>query len=195
MRHAGHRATKLEARRTGTLLKMAVEPDLITCATPELLTAIGELRIAAWEASGERPSIAPAHGRMWTDDHDGHAAHWVLREGESIVAAARLCIHAAQGELPDQVSLEGIKLGIAPPVASLNRLVVSPGYRGVHLSLVFDRARLQYAREQGAKSAVALTHLPGRLRDLKSAGFEVVCESRHRTASYAPSFVLVRSSS
>jgi hypothetical protein len=165
---------------------------LVETVTPELLHDIGVLRIVAWEGAGERPSLAPSEGNVWTDSHDSHAAHWIYREDERLVAAARLCIHLEVNDLPDQETYRGIDLPRVFPMASLNRLVVSPSYRGPRLSPAFDRVRLQYACERGARASVVVTHLPTRLRDLRRAGFGVLSQSQYRIVSRAPSFILVK---
>lgn len=158
---------------------------------PAVLQQAGKLRSLAWSAAGELPSFAPKT-EIWIDEHDSHAVNWaVLCEGLPI-AAARLCIHRRVCELPDFASLVGYEDSLVAPIAAFTRLVVSPTFRGLGLSKGLDEMRLAVAQKGGCRSAVAVTHVPARIRQLKACGFQNLGESRHRTVSFATSCVLNR---
>ena len=71
-----------------------IEPVHHPVIAPETLAEIGKLRILAWEAASERPSLAPPAGDSWIDSHDAHAEHWTGSEDRRLVAAARMCLHS-----------------------------------------------------------------------------------------------------
>jgi len=153
-----------------------------------MLEQIGRLRILAWEADGELPPFAP-RAEVWLDEHDSHAQNFaVLFDGRPI-AAARMCVHVRARDLPDLPSLTGYEGLLNPPIAALTRLVVNPAFRGLGLSRQLDEARLTAARKSGCRSAVGVTHLPNRVRQLSDRGFDKLGESRYRTVSFAPSYV------
>jgi predicted GNAT family N-acyltransferase len=156
----------------------------------DTLAEIGRLRIAAWEADGSRPAFAAASGDSWIDPHDEHAHHWVIRWRDTIVASARMCIHSTLQEMPDCECLVGLEGAILLAAASLNRLVVHPSFRGMHLGPRFDQVRIAKAKQLGAAGTFGTTHAKGRLRDLNDAGFVLLAESPHRIVPQLPSFVL-----
>ncbi|MBB5061010.1 GNAT superfamily N-acetyltransferase [Granulicella aggregans] len=158
---------------------------------PAVLQQVGRLRILAWEADGELPSFAP-RAEVWIDEHDSHAVNWVILCDGLPIAAARLCVHKRISELPDIASLIGYEDSLVPPVAAFTRLVVSPAFRGRGLSKELDGMRLAAAQEEGCRSAVVVTHVPARMRQLRAAGFRNLGESHHRTVTFAPSCVFSR---
>ncbi len=160
----------------------------IVVEDPTVLQQVGRLRILAWEADGELPSFAPK-AKVWLDEHDSHAVNWVVLCEGLPVAAARLCVHKRVCDLPDLASLAGYEDSFVTPIAAFTRLVVSPAFRGRGLSKELDGMRLAAAQESGCRSAVVVTHIPGRIRQLNACGFSNLGESRHRTVSFAASYV------
>jgi predicted N-acetyltransferase YhbS len=71
-------------------------------------------------------------------------------------------------------------------------LVVHPTYRGRGFSVSLDHVRLREAQRMNCSTAVVVTHLAHRARQLNVLGFVNVGVSQHRTVSYAPSNVLVK---
>lgn len=139
------------------------------------LPAIRSLRKEAW--AGE-PGVPPELAASWLagdDPHDRHGLHWVVREGSDIIAAARLCIHPDASELPDCSFYPSAPFGFAPPIGSLNRLVVHPQYRGCGLSKILDEARFKAAIDCGGQSVIAAVART-QLRSFPSLGFEVLSE-------------------
>jgi GNAT superfamily N-acetyltransferase len=85
-------------------------------------------------------------------------------------------MHESIERLLDHDSYEGVFCD-APltPIASFNRLVVAPRFRGLGLSRRLDIVRLKVAEEMGCRSAVVATPTgEKRIRQLESLGFVVV---------------------
>lgn len=156
-----------------------------------LLEEIGRLRILAWRANGELPSFAP-HADTWLDEHDSHALNFAILFEDRPIAAARICVHLQVQDLPDLASLAGYEDLLLTPIAAFTRLVVSPAFRSRGLSEQLDLVRLAAARAGGCRSAVAVTHVPTRTLHLAKSGFRNLGESRHRTVSFATSYVFSR---
>ena len=174
--------------------KLCDESCLLHLTQPDAntLLEVGRLRIIAWEASGPRPKMAPKVGDTWTDSHDDHAHHWIVREQGRIVAAARMCVHSAFSDLPDCEDLVACKDSFHFPVASINRLVIHPERRRNGLSRLFDLARLRLAEELGAKCVVGCTQPESRIQSLGELGFNAVGEAPKRVVPYAPTIVLLK---
>lgn len=135
------------------------------------LEEIGELRAAAWAT--ELPPGAVMADRL--DEFDRCGRHWVVLRGGRMVAAARLTVHGRIADAPYAQDFEGVFTCPPPtPIASLNRLVVSPAVRGRGLSGRLDAARLEAAERAGCRCAVAAV-ISGehRVRALERFGFTV----------------------
>jgi GNAT superfamily N-acetyltransferase len=163
----------------------------IVVEDPAILQQVGRLRILAWEADGGLPSFAP-RAEVWIDEHDSHAINWAMFCEGLPIAAARLCVHKRVCDLPDLASLVGYEDSLLTPIAAFTRLVISPAFRGRGLSKELDGTRLSAAQGAGCRSAVGVTHIPARIRQLNAYGFRNLGESRHRTVSFAPSYVFSR---
>jgi GNAT superfamily N-acetyltransferase len=163
----------------------------IVVEDPALLQQVGRLRILAWEADGELPSFAP-RAEVWIDEHDSHAVNWALLCEGLPVCAARMCVHERICDLPDFASLVGYEDSFVTPIAAFTRLVVSPAFRGRGLGKELDSIRLAAAYAVGCRSALGVTHIPARMRQLEACGFRNLGASRHRTVSFAPSYVFSR---
>jgi hypothetical protein len=187
---AYHAGTKLLVPATKSYSEHSLEH--LTIPSAQVLNEISAVRRVAWEANGARPRFAPEGDGLWTDCHDEHAHHWVVKEGNHIIAAARLCVHATVDEFPDREYLSTCETNILWPAAGFNRLVVHPQYRRNGLPSLFDSVRLIFARGLAARCGVVCTGSESRIRNLQVAGFDVVCESPIRVVPYAASFVLTK---
>ena len=157
-----------------------------------ILYEIGLLRIAAWLADGELPSFATCV-ESWTDEHDGHAEHFVIYADGEICAACRVCVHDDEERLPDAVTIGLYRSLMKFPAAFINRLVVAPHWRGRHLTAELDLARVRFAVASQAHSIIAATQKTHhRVNHLENLGFVNLGVSPHRTVSYAPTFVLMK---
>ena len=75
------------------------------------LEAIYRLRAAVWRETGDVAQAAFADGR-WSDEHDAASTHWVIRDGEELVAAARLSVHERLADVPEaeEYAAAGVRL-------------------------------------------------------------------------------------
>lgn len=134
--------------------------------------AIYRLRVAAWRSRTDYfPDIAE-----WQDAHDATACHRAIRDGEQIVAAARLTIHDRLADAPSAEIYEGVlPPDLAGPIAAMTRLVVARSHGGQGLSRLLDLARVDHARASGCRHVVGETFagLP-RLKAVAELGFVIV---------------------
>jgi GNAT superfamily N-acetyltransferase len=117
----------------------------------------------------------------WLDDHDPHATHFAVLNGDEPIAAARVCIHDKASDLPDLMSLVGYEFQLRPPIASFCRLVVDVDYRRSGLGRALDECRMAVAFRNRCSTCVGVTHLPTRQRELAKAGFRDLGASIYRT--------------
>jgi len=136
------------------------------------LEKIGRLRVLAW--STELPE--PPAEEFWLDEFDGLARHWAfLYHGEPI-ASTRMTIHERLEDVPAPEDFVGVVREALPsPIASSNRTVVAPAYRGLGLSRELVETCIRAAEEAGCRCVVGSTPSGERLvRQLISQGFVVL---------------------
>ncbi len=150
---------------------MTLEP--VEVQDPEVIREIVfGLRVEAWRSVGVLlDGTFPAD--VCEDDHEDHSLHWVIRGGDRIVAAARMCVHDSIAALPDAEFFVGLELDAAPPLAALNRLVVDPEYQHRGFSYALDQIRIRKAAELGCRSVWGVAP-PIRWGPLQRQGFQVV---------------------
>ncbi|WP_338875564.1 GNAT family N-acetyltransferase [Spirosoma sp. SC4-14] len=143
---------------------------------PDFIHEIGALRIRAWRSE---PGIDPVFfaRNTWIETQDQLAHHWIIRDKNQIVAAARLSIHEALETVPYAALLpaEYDKRYEGKRIASINRLVVDPDYRGRGFARMLDQARLDLAINENIDILLAQPQL-SRLTTLSKLGFSYVCE-------------------
>ena len=142
-----------------------------------LLEKIGRLRVLAW--STVMPDVAQKT-ESWLDEFELVARHWCIFHDGEPVAAARMSVHHRIEETPDAEVYDGVFAEPPPaPIASFNRLVAHPSFRGRGFSRKLDEVRLKAAVAAGCQSAIGDTHAGEyRLNQLKSLGFRVIGPSR-----------------
>ena len=147
---------------------------------PADLEEIYALRVAAWRA---RVDSFPDIGQ-WTDAEDARAAHWAIRDGGCIVAAARLSIHDSLAEVPHAEIFDGVfSKSFDGPIGSLNRLVVAASHRRTGLTQKLDIVRITHARDAGCRHIVLEAHADTpRIAELTALGFSVVGPSAPHVA-------------
>jgi GNAT superfamily N-acetyltransferase len=141
---------------------------------PNRIMDIGRFRIKAWRnEKGVNPIFFSKD--VWIDKVDQHAYHWIITKNEEIVASARLSIHESLVDVPyaELLNTEHVKPFQNCCLASINRLVVLPEYRGLGLSSLLDKTRIERAIQQKAALMIAFPQLI-RLDSLKRKGFELV---------------------
>jgi GNAT superfamily N-acetyltransferase len=139
---------------------------------PALMKQIAELRVEAW-----RTFISIESGtQAWANPFDPIARHRVLLDTTVVVAAARLSIHKHIEEVPEAEVYRGIFPSPLPhPIASINRLVIHPRYRGRNLTTRLDEARIEAAERYGCRCIVGWTNSGDkRVAQLTSHGFQLI---------------------
>lgn len=150
---------------------MTLRPTLVDDADL-LREIIFGLRVESWKSVGVLVDGAfPAD--VCHDEHDEHALHWAIRDGDRLVGAARMCVHDRVESLPDAGFFLGMEAAAVPPIASLNRLVVHPDYQRRGLSHALDQIRIQQARDMACGSVWCVAP-PIRWEPLRRQGFETL---------------------
>ena len=176
---------------------MDIEKNLreLNVKDASLLHAIGKLRVAAWSRN---ITVGNVPGDEWIDEFDSDARHFGIYDGEQLIAAARFSVHVAIEDVPESDVYRGVfQSPLKAPVASLNRLVTHPDYRGLGCSFTLDRVRLEKAKEMGCTCGIL--HVgEDRLEHLLRLGFFIVGRANdyspdHFLLNAGPAFVLHRS--
>lgn len=92
------------------------------------LEAIYRLRAEVWRETGDVSQAAFADG-SWSDAHDATSLHWVVRDGDALVAAARLSIHECLGDVPEAEEYAAVGLRHDGRIAAPARVVVASAAR------------------------------------------------------------------
>ena len=155
----------------------------VTPPNAELLEQIGRLRVRAWATVVEEA----AQMEVWLDEFDASARHWIVTVNGELAAAARMSVHNSIGEVPEaEIYLGLITDSLPKPIASINRLVVSPDHRRRGYARLLDCARIAAAEKSGYGCIVAETPSgAGRVRALLSHGFKFAGTSQ-RGSTFAP---------
>ncbi|WP_165933476.1 GNAT family N-acyltransferase [Arundinibacter roseus] len=148
--------------------------ELLEVDYPEKIKEIGRFRIKGWKMEkGVDPAFFSKD--TWIDSLDQRANHWVITKNQQIVAASRLSFHDSLHDVPyaDFMKDEHKRLVENRRIASINRLVVAPDYRGIGLSGLLDQVRIDRAVAQKAEVIIAFPQLV-RLEPLKKKGFILI---------------------
>jgi len=150
--------------------------SLTKVSFPDFIHEIGALRIRAWRSEPGIDSVFFSRN-TWIEALDQTAHHWIIADKTRIVAAARMSMHESIETVP-YASL--IPTGYhgrysGKKVASINRLVVDPDYRGRGLARMLDQARIDMAIREDIDVILAQPQL-SRLTTLAKQGFSYVCE-------------------
>ncbi|NBB21942.1 GNAT family N-acetyltransferase [Runella sp. CRIBMP] len=143
---------------------------------PERMEEIGRFRIRAWRnENGINPTFFSQE--VWIDSLDKNAHHWIITKEKVIVAAARLSFHECIEEVPyaDFLHDEHRPLFQKSPIASINRLVVDPAFRGRGFARILDNERIKLAAKAGSKIMIAFPQL-SRLVHLQKLGFNLISQ-------------------
>lgn len=150
--------------------------ELNEVSYPDRIMDIGKFRIKAWRNErGVNPAFFSKS--FWIDEVDQYAFHWIITKNSEIVAAARLSIHDSLCDVPyaDLLNAEQSAPFQNSKVASINRLVVLPEYRGLGLSSLLDKIRIERSIQQKAEIMIAFPQLV-RLEPLGRKGFELIAQ-------------------
>ena len=132
------------------------------------------LRQRVWsEAMG-----APITREDLIEPFDATSRHWMVFDGDQVVAAARLSIHDRVEDVPEACCLVGVFQRQPPaPIGFLSRLVVAPEYRRHGLGRRLDETRIEAAARAGCRSLLALVFdVSGeaRVKQFTAQGFTVL---------------------
>lgn len=148
---------------------------LMKATYPAFIHEMGKLRINAWEGvPGVNPEVLSQE--EWLEDNDKVGWHWLMLKGDEIAASSRMTLHHDIKEvpqvqyLPKSANLSALQF----PVASMNRLVVHPDFRGRGFARRMDYIRMNAAAEAGAKTIVA-GPIDSRIPLFIEYGFKYIC--------------------
>ena len=151
-------------------------PERVTDAPT--LEAIYRLRATVWRETGDVAQAAFADGR-WSDEHDPTGLHWVIRDGDALVAAARLSVHETLADVPEAEEYAAAGLRLEGRIAAPARVVVAAAARRHGLAAQLLDAQDAAARAAGCAYAVrqsspAMSRLLARRgwRDVGPAGLD-----------------------
>jgi predicted GNAT family N-acyltransferase len=129
-----------------------------------------ELRYRVWAREAHLSAPVKDKGLIY-DEHDSHARHWaIFSQGVDMVAAARLCIHERQDDVPDGSGYSYHGFHLPTPIASINRLVVERSYRKLGIANHLDLLRIEVARQSGA-ACLMVAAGGNRMKSLCDLGF------------------------
>jgi GNAT superfamily N-acetyltransferase len=126
-------------------------PERVTDAPT--LEAIYRLRAAVWRETGDIAQAAFAGG-SWSDEHDPDSMHWVFRDGDDLVAAARLSVHERLADVPEAEEYAAAGLDLEGRIAAPARVVVAAVARRHGLASQLLDAQDEAARAAGCAYAV-----------------------------------------
>ena len=142
------------------------------------LEAIYRLRATVWRETGDVAQAAFADGR-WCDEYDPTGLHWVIRDAEALVAAARLTVHERLADVPEAEEYAAAGLDLEGRIAAPARVVVAAAARRHGLAAQLLDAQDAAARAAGCAYAVrqsspAMSRLLARRgwRDVGAAGLD-----------------------
>ncbi len=151
----------------GTCGETAIGYPSIVRLTDARLRESFRLRFTVWNDEVSLiPSVEDA-GELH-DEHDDHAVHFGILDGNVLVAGSRCCIHDHIVDLPE--SQFYAQLSVPSPIATMNRLVVRREYRNRSYARALDEVRIRWAIDNGAKSIVVCGQ-PRRSKSLTDLGF------------------------
>ncbi len=136
----------------------------------EYAEEIGVFRRKVWEIEEVFDDEAFPQ-KLWLDELDESASHWIVFDKNKIIASARLGIYSSYDETPYMKKMEPYKPYLELPIASLNRLVVHIDYRGRKIGRMLDAVRIKEAERLKAKTIVGQA-VYSRIKALQKFGFE-----------------------
>ena len=126
-------------------------PERVTDAGT--LEAIYRLRAAVWRETGDIAQAAFGDGR-WSDEHDPASTHWAVRDGDELVAAARLSVHERLADVPEAEEYAAAGLRLEGRIAAPARVVVAASARRHGLAAQLLDAQDEAGRAAGCTFAV-----------------------------------------
>jgi predicted GNAT family N-acyltransferase len=138
----------------------------------QLLEKIAQLRYAVWQDQGMSMENIEDKNK-WNDDFDEQGYFLVIKSEGQMAGSARMSLHETIRTLSDSKLYLGHEGAFAPPIASLNRLIIHPDFRMKGLSRFILQKQIQVAQDLGAKS-IALDCPVERVGYHQKMGFQTV---------------------
>ena len=168
-------------------MKFIPTPIEIDPRDDRLLKEIGRLRVKAWATE---VSDLPEKTDMWLDEFELKARHWGIFNDGQLIAAARLSIHDRLECVPHaHVYQQAFDEPLPSPIASINRLVTHPEFRGRGCSDALDAVRMVAAEQSHCGCCVAVTPTgETRVRQLRALGFKIKIKIKIKITSQGDFF-------
>ncbi len=141
----------------------------------DLLMAVERLRFRVWAG----PLLETIRDSIALDTIDLDARHVVCLSDREMIGAGRISLHSGGADIPDADNFAPWITGDDFPAAFLNRLVVDQDHRGRGIAHRIDRARLDFATDQGVKACFTEA-MGSRVGALQALGFEILGRSPDR---------------
>jgi GNAT superfamily N-acetyltransferase len=125
--------------------------EVVPCPV-ERLEDLFALRARVWIAEGADPAAFDA-GR-WTDGHDAHRTHWMVLDGDQLIAGASMSMHDRLADMDEPEAYAGLDLPITGRIAAPARVIVDAAYRGSGIGQMLLDTQDQAASAAGAVIAV-----------------------------------------
>ncbi|MEO1714482.1 MAG: GNAT family N-acetyltransferase, partial [Bacteroidota bacterium] len=145
-------------QQAGTLERIRPYPIIQVCPTlflPEIVT----LRKQVWDHEGLVRSLGE-----WRDPLDELAIHFVVKDDDQVIGAARLIIlnKAQMRTIPRFAKYMDLPFlqHLSFPFAFFSRLVVAPAYRGQGIARQLQNRRLEFLREHFVPTAILTSQHP-----------------------------------
>lgn len=128
-------------------MELAVTP-CESARLPELF----ELRARVWIEEGADPAAFP--DGTWSDTRDDARRHWIVLDGDRVVAGASLSFHASLADLEESEAYASMPTPPPGIIAAPARVVVDKAYRGRGIAATLLDLQDETARKAGAVIAV-----------------------------------------
>ena len=134
-----------------------------------MLESIYRLRAAVWRETAD-VDLAAFRDGGWSDEYDPASTHWVVRDADELVAAARLSVHERLTEVPEAEEYAAAGLRLEGRIAAPARVVVAVAARRRGLAWQLAEAQYAAACAAGCSFSVCLSS-PAMSRMLERRGY------------------------
>lgn len=132
---------------------------------------IFHLRSVAWQELDV--SVQNYNPNSFEETLDLTAIHWIIKDKNCVVAAARINILRSIDETPYPLAFRDYDFSLVSPIIFYSRLVVHPNWRGLGLSNQLDKVRIDFIEQNRFLLTVATAN-GWRISKLARLGFSVV---------------------
>ncbi len=141
----------------------------------DIIKAIGPLRLQAWKDSDAELEPGIANSETWLEDLDysSDCTHFVALLGDKIIGSARASLHHSIDTIPFAENMTDLMPSIEFPCLSFNRLFVLKEYRGHGVGGFLHWRRMQWAKQQKARTVVVVAVGEDRRDSIIKQGFDL----------------------